>query len=61
MLSKELLDDSIGYKLMGSLDKEPVSLTDDRVSMGVVCIQWLTKPSQCFVVLDRLAWCEKMT
>ena len=24
-------------------------------------IQWLTKPSQCFVVLDRLAWCEKMT
>ena len=26
-----------------------------------VGIQWLTKPSQCFVVLDRLAWCEKMT
>ena len=24
-------------------------------------IQWLTKSSQCFVVLDRLAWCENMT
>ena len=24
-------------------------------------VQWLKKPSQCFVVLDRLAWCEKMT
>ena len=38
MLSKELLDDSVSYKLVGSLDKELVSLTDDRVSMGVVCI-----------------------
>ena len=38
MLSKELLDDGIGYKLVGSLDEEPVSLTNDRVSMGVVCI-----------------------
>ena len=24
-------------------------------------IQWLTKPSQCFVVLDKSAWCEMMT
>ena len=38
MLSKELLNDSVGYELMGLLDKEPVSLTYDRVSMGVVCI-----------------------
>ena len=38
MLSKELLDDSISYKLVGLLDKEPVSLTDDGVSMGVVYI-----------------------
>ena len=33
-----LLNDSVGYKLVGLLNKEPVSLTNDRVSMGVVCI-----------------------
>ena len=45
MLSKELLDDSIGYELIGSLEKEPVSLTDDRVSMEVVCIMHNNKIS----------------
>ena len=45
MLSKELLDDSVSYKLVGLLNEEPVSLTDNRVSMGVVCIMHENKIS----------------
>ena len=34
---------------------------DHKGEEGQIEIQWLTKLSQCFVVLDILAWCEKMT
>ena len=43
------------------VDTEDDVLYDDVKVFSREVVQWLTKPSQCFVVLDRLAWCEKMT
>ena len=39
----------------------PIIMTELQAMLHDTHLQWLTKLSQCFVVLDRWTWCGVMT